>query len=194
MLTVIVSLRSSGTSVYLRRDRRSCSTLARNCASVTCSGSATAGRHADLHRIVLAQRMALPVLRHQQPPQIRMAVEDDAEQIPDFALEPVGGRPHADDRRRRAPRRRSGEPSRAARVRCSSETRRQTISNRGARGQKSTAVNSASRREAEIRLIAQQRAPRAGHRVRATRRSSSADRRSAPCRLERRARLPEGSR
>src|SRR2546423_3728422 len=31
--------------------------------------------------VVLAQRMAFPTLRHQQPPQVRMAVELDAEEI-----------------------------------------------------------------------------------------------------------------
>ena len=63
--------------------------------------------HLNLHRVVLAQRKALPVLRHQQPPRIGMTVEHDAEQIPDFALEPVRRRPDAADgrhvrRRRRA--------------------------------------------------------------------------------------------
>src|SRR6185295_6497472 len=45
--------------------------------------------------IILAQRIALPVLGHQQPARIRMAVEDDAEEIPHLALEPVRGRPDA---------------------------------------------------------------------------------------------------
>ena len=56
-------------------------------------------RHLDLHRVVLAQRMAFPVLGHQQPPQVAVPVEDDAEQVPHLALEPVGGRPDAASRR-----------------------------------------------------------------------------------------------
>src|SRR6266508_6035407 len=56
-------------------------------------------RHANLDRIILPQRESLPVLRHQQAPRIRMAVELDAEQVPHLALEPVGGRPDAGDGR-----------------------------------------------------------------------------------------------
>src|SRR3954471_7314902 len=53
----------------------------------------------DLDRVILPERVTLPVLRHQQPPRIRVAVEHDAEQIPHFALEPVGSRPDAADGR-----------------------------------------------------------------------------------------------
>ena len=103
MLTVIVSVRMfrhrvrSSLVPGATADRVRCwrGTLLR----VTCSGSDASRRLADLHRIVLAQRIAFPVLRHQQPPQIGMAVEHDAEQVPDFALEPVGRRPDAADRR-----------------------------------------------------------------------------------------------
>src|SRR6266849_5760305 len=49
--------------------------------------------HVDLHRVVFAERKALPVLRHQKPARIGMTVEDNSEQIPDFALQPVGRRP-----------------------------------------------------------------------------------------------------
>src|SRR5215813_7338570 len=49
--------------------------------------------HANLHRVVLAQRKAFPVFGHQQTTEIGMAVEDDTEEIPDFAFEPVGRRP-----------------------------------------------------------------------------------------------------
>src|SRR5438093_2350423 len=57
------------------------------------------GGHLDLDRIVLAQRIALPVLRHQQPSRIGVSVEDDAEEIPDFALEPVRSGPDTAYRR-----------------------------------------------------------------------------------------------
>src|SRR5262245_44891031 len=56
-------------------------------------------RFPDLHRIVLAQRMTVPVFRHQQPPEVRVAVERDAEEIPYLPLEPVGRRPDVADRR-----------------------------------------------------------------------------------------------
>src|SRR4051812_36466955 len=55
--------------------------------------------HVDLDRIVLPERIALPVLGHQQPPRIRMAIEHDAEEIPDLALEPIGSGPDSADRR-----------------------------------------------------------------------------------------------
>src|SRR5215213_190605 len=66
------------------------------------------GLHRDLHRVVLAQRIALPVLGHQQAPRVRMPLELDAEQVPHFALEPVGRRPYAAHRRN--PRRVGLEP------------------------------------------------------------------------------------
>src|SRR5262245_1050282 len=45
-------------------------------------------RHLDLDGVVLAQRKTLPVLGHQQPPRIRMAVERDAEHVHHLALQP----------------------------------------------------------------------------------------------------------
>src|SRR5262245_11417938 len=54
---------------------------------------------ANLHGIVLPRRMAVPVLRHQQPAKIRMAGEDDAEHVPHFALGPARGGPDALHRR-----------------------------------------------------------------------------------------------
>ena len=39
-------------------------------------------------RVVLAQRMAFPGLRHQNAAQARVAVEADAEHVPGFALVP----------------------------------------------------------------------------------------------------------
>src|SRR5581483_5133671 len=53
----------------------------------------------DLDRIVLPERIAVPVLRHQQPPRIGVAVEDDAEEIPHLTLEPVRCRPDTAHRR-----------------------------------------------------------------------------------------------
>src|SRR6266567_7388859 len=43
--------------------------------------------------IILPQRMALPALRHQQPAQVRVPVELDAEQVPGLSFVPVGRRP-----------------------------------------------------------------------------------------------------
>src|SRR6266487_6094346 len=54
-----------------------------------------------LERVVLSLRKALPVLRHQDPPAIRVSGEVHAEQIPHLALEPVGRRPHRGGRRNR---------------------------------------------------------------------------------------------
>ena len=48
-------------------------------------------------RIFLAQRMALPGARQHDALQIRVTIEGDAEQIPDFALVPVGVLINAND-------------------------------------------------------------------------------------------------
>ena len=45
--------------------------------------------------VILAQRMAFPGRRHHDAAQIRVAVEHDAEHVPDFALVPVGVGPDA---------------------------------------------------------------------------------------------------
>ena len=63
--------------------------FAANSSAVSCSGDHDSRVLADLHRIVLAQRMPFPVVGHQNAPQIRMAVERDAEQIEHLALGPV---------------------------------------------------------------------------------------------------------
>ena len=56
------------------------------------------GRHLGGARgMVLAQRVALPGRRHQYPLEVGMAVEGDAEHVPDLALVPVGGGPDIDD-------------------------------------------------------------------------------------------------
>src|SRR6185295_8304929 len=53
----------------------------------------------DLHRVVLASGMPFPILGHQQPAQVAVVVEDDAEHVPHFALGPSGAAPHALHRR-----------------------------------------------------------------------------------------------
>src|ERR1700687_203561 len=52
-----------------------------------------ARRHPDLYGIVLPQRVAFPVLGHQQPARIRVTIEGDAEEVPHLTLQPVGRRP-----------------------------------------------------------------------------------------------------
>src|SRR5437773_2452705 len=42
---------------------------------------------------ILAQRMALPIIRHQDAVEARVSSENNPEQIVGFALLPVGGRP-----------------------------------------------------------------------------------------------------
>src|SRR4029079_4912890 len=54
-----------------------------------------------LERIVLPLRVALPVVRHQNPPAIRMIGEVHPQHVVDLALEPVGPRPYFGDRRHR---------------------------------------------------------------------------------------------
>ena len=49
-------------------------------------------------RMILAQRVAVHVGGMQDPRQMRVAVEDDAEHVPHFALVPVRGRPEVGDR------------------------------------------------------------------------------------------------
>src|SRR5512144_227437 len=41
-------------------------------------------------RVILAQRIALPVVRHQDAAQVRMPFEEDAEHVEDLPLAPVG--------------------------------------------------------------------------------------------------------
>src|SRR5437764_5393544 len=44
--------------------------------------------------VVLAQRMTFPGIRHQDPPQVRMAIEFDTEEIPGLAFMRVRRRPY----------------------------------------------------------------------------------------------------
>src|SRR5919206_3469435 len=52
-------------------------------------------------RVVLAQRVPLPVVVHDDPRQVGVALDADAHQVPGLALVPVGGRPYLDDARHR---------------------------------------------------------------------------------------------
>ena len=47
--------------------------------------------------VILAERMPLPLIGKQNALEIGMAAEGDAEEIEDFALEPVGGRPDGNE-------------------------------------------------------------------------------------------------
>ena len=51
--------------------------------------------------MLLAQRVPLPVVGHEDAPQIRMTLEIDAEHVEDLALVPVGRGPNVGQRRRR---------------------------------------------------------------------------------------------
>src|SRR4029453_10972413 len=50
---------------------------------------------------VLAERVALPVLGHEDADEVVVALEADAQHVPRLALEPVGGRPDREDARDR---------------------------------------------------------------------------------------------
>jgi len=54
-------------------------------------------------RVVLAQRMADPLVGHQDTRHVGVAVEADAEQVEHLALVPVGRHPDAAGRRRLLP-------------------------------------------------------------------------------------------
>src|SRR5882672_1104056 len=53
------------------------------------NGSSVGGER-SVDGVVLAERMALPVLGQEDPSKIRMALEDDAEHVEALALHPVG--------------------------------------------------------------------------------------------------------
>ena len=59
-------------------------------AAVARSGREIVPLAAALQRIILAQRKRGELLGHQDPPQIGMPVELDAEHVPHFALHPIG--------------------------------------------------------------------------------------------------------
>ncbi len=46
--------------------------------------------------VVLAQGMTMEALPHEDAPEVGVAVEADAHQIPHFALLKIGTRPHGD--------------------------------------------------------------------------------------------------
>ena len=52
-------------------------------------------------RMLFAQRVTDPGLRHQNPFKVRVTVKSDAEHVPHFALVPIGCRPDARDTRQR---------------------------------------------------------------------------------------------
>src|SRR5256714_7466277 len=52
-------------------------------------------------RVVLAQRVPLPVVVHEDPRQVRVALDPDSHQVVGLALVPVRGRPYLDDTRHR---------------------------------------------------------------------------------------------
>ena len=47
-----------------------------------------------LHRIVFAEGMAFPILGHQEPPQVWMPAEANAEQVKDLALKVICSGPY----------------------------------------------------------------------------------------------------
>ena len=75
--------------------------------SLTAVRSSRPGGFLELHRdapdaVVLAQRVALPVVRHEDPGDVRVAVEDDPEHVVGLALHGLGARveiPQRVDRR-----------------------------------------------------------------------------------------------
>src|SRR5574337_1527660 len=50
-----------------------------------------------LHRVVLPERESLPRFRHEDPPEIGMALKANAEHIEYFTLVPIGGTPDGRD-------------------------------------------------------------------------------------------------
>src|SRR5947209_3530151 len=79
--------------------------------SATSSGIGSAFRPSEVRevmslavtatRIVLPQRVADEALRHQNPPQVRMAGELNAVKVIDLALHPVGAAPERESARHR---------------------------------------------------------------------------------------------
>ena len=72
----------------------------------SCVGQREGARLGAAGRVLLAQRVALPPRRHEEAVQVRVAVDADAEHVPDLALVPVGGGPQAGDGRHRGASRR----------------------------------------------------------------------------------------
>src|SRR5258708_36780495 len=67
-------------------------------------------------RIILAQRVAFPVVLEQDANEVRVAVESDAHEVELLALVPVGGRPDGDDTRHRLARLQPRRPAYARRA------------------------------------------------------------------------------
>src|SRR3954451_22359562 len=76
-----------------------------SCSSCVIVGSSPgSGRFLELHRhpphgVVLAQRMTLPVLRHEDAGQVWVGLEDDPEHVVDLALHGVRAGPEVEQRR-----------------------------------------------------------------------------------------------
>src|SRR6476469_1504808 len=94
MLTVIVSVRSSAIG---SKPRSSSTSLVRPLEAISLDVRPELvfahlerlvglRRLANLDRIILARRMSFPVVRHQQPAEVAMTREHDAEHVPDLAL------------------------------------------------------------------------------------------------------------
>src|SRR5215472_4512490 len=94
MLTVMVSVRTSATSTSRQP-------IFHHVRAKLLFGHlqrlGRGGRLPNLHGVVLPQRIALPIFWHKQAAGIGMPVEGNPEEIPDLALEPVGGRPDRAD-------------------------------------------------------------------------------------------------
>src|SRR5262245_4546339 len=104
MLTVMVSVRSpdswsfsTGTMASATAGQPIAFDVGRKLFLRHLQGLSQVRGAANLHRRILPEREALPVFGHQETPRIGMTVEDDAEQVPDLAFEPVGRRPDAAD-------------------------------------------------------------------------------------------------
>src|SRR5687768_17198021 len=67
--------------------------------SAIASGLRSDERLPSVDRVVLAQRMAHELLVQEQPTQVGMVLESDAEHVPHFTLEPVRDRPESDGAR-----------------------------------------------------------------------------------------------
>src|ERR671930_1577341 len=80
-------------------------------------------------RVVLAQRVPLPVVVHQDARQVRVALDPDPHEVPGLTLVPVGGRPDVDDARHRLA---VVDPHLEAEPRCARPQRQQVVVHRDA--------------------------------------------------------------
>src|SRR5437867_6482994 len=59
-------------------------------SSLSCRERSSVGRERRVDGVILPQRVAFPVVREKDPPEVGMALEDDAEHLVALALHPVG--------------------------------------------------------------------------------------------------------